>query len=154
MLQKRVRQPPNRAEIDRRARRHVLRKHADATFADAPAEAECAARAYSACWAALRAPTGCDAGGNGPTDRDGLGLRDADYVVPVVVGGGVEVGVGPDGIPEGLDDCFGGLVVPRGARAEAGAAAVDSEGGCAGTEEEGEGAEAQGGSEVMHFEGI
>ena len=45
MLQQRVRQPPHRAQIQRRAGLQVLRKHADAAFADAAAETEGAADA-------------------------------------------------------------------------------------------------------------
>ena len=74
-----------------------------------------------------------------------MGLRDADDVVAVVVGGRVGVGVGPDGVAEGLDDGFGGFVVPAGAGAEAGAAAVDAEGCGSRGEEEGEGGDADDG---------
>ena len=142
MLQQRIRQPPNSAEIDRRARRHVLRKHTDAAFADAAVEAECARCAYGA------------ASVDGTAHGDGLGLRDADDVVAVAVGGGVGVGVGPDGVAEGLDDGFGGFIVPAGSGAEARAATVDSEGGDGGVEEEGEGAQAEDGGLVVHFEGF
>ena len=45
MLQQRVRQSPHRAQIQRRAGLQVLRKHADAAFADAAAETEGAADA-------------------------------------------------------------------------------------------------------------
>ena len=117
MLQQRVRQSPHRAQIQRRAGLQVLRKHADAAFANAAAETEGAADARVGSGTAFRASAGCDARGDAATDGDGLGLRDADDVVAVVVGGGVGVGVGPDGVAEGLDDGFGGLVVPGGAGA-------------------------------------
>lgn len=151
MLQQRIRQRANRTQIDRRARRHVLRKYADAAFADFAAKAECAARADGAGWATLGASAGGDAYGDGATNGNGLGLRDADYVVAVAVGGGAGVGVGPDGVAKGLNDCFGGFVIPGGAGAEAGAAAIDSEGDGGGIEEEGEGAEAEDGGEIVHF---
>ena len=142
MLQQRVRQPPNRTEIDRRTRRQVLREDTDAAFADFAAEAEGAARAYGgACVDAA-------------ADGDGLGLGDADDVVAAAVGGGVEVGVGPDSVAEGLDNGFRGFVVPRGARAEAGAAAVDPKGRGGGVEEEREGGEADDGVGVVHLEGV
>lgn len=134
MLQQRISQPPNRAEIDRRARCQVLRKYADAAFADAAAEGECAGRAYGGGWGTFFACTGGDARINTSANGDGLGLGDADYVVAVAVGGRIGVGVGPDGVAESLDDCFGGLVVPGGARAKARATAVDSEGGGGGIE--------------------
>lgn len=89
MLQQRIGQPPNRAEIDRRARRQVLRKYADAAFADAAAEAECAGRAYGGGWGTFFACAGGDARINTSADGDGLGLGDADYVVAVAVGGRV-----------------------------------------------------------------
>ena len=106
MLQQRIRQRPNRPEVDRRARRHLLRKHTDAAFADFAPEAKRTARAHGARCTALGACAGAGACGNGTPDGDGLGLRDADYVVAVTVGGGIGVGVGPDGVAEGLDDCF------------------------------------------------
>ncbi len=106
MLQQRIRQRPNRPEVDGRPRRHLLRKHTDAAFADLPPEAKCTARAHGARCAAFGARAGAGACGNGTSDSDGLGLRDADYVVAVAVGEGVGVGVGPDGVAEGLDDCF------------------------------------------------
>lgn len=154
MLQQRIRQPANRAEIDICARLQVLRKYTDPTFADAAAEAECAACAYGAACAALGACAGGDACGNRTADGDGLGLGDADYVVAVVVGGGVEVGVGPDGVAEGLDDCFGLFVIPGCTGAETGAAAIDSESASSAIEEEGEGADAEDGLGVVHFEGV
>lgn len=154
MLQQRIRQPPNSAEIDRRTRRHVLRKYTDAAFANAAAEAECRRCAYGAGGAALGACAGVHASVDGTAHGDGLGLRDADDVVAVAVGGGVGVGVGPDGVAEGLDDGFGGFVIPGGSRAEAGAATVDSEGDDGGVEEEGEGAQAEDGGLVVHFEGF
>ena len=154
MLQQRVRQRPNRTKIDGRARSHVLRKYTDAAFADFAAKAERTARADGAGWAALWACARGDACGNGTTDGNGLGLRDADYVVAVAVGSGAGVGVGPDGVAQSLNDCFGGFVIPGGAGAEAGAAAVDSEGDGGGIEEEGGGAEAEDGGEVVHFEGV
>lgn len=151
MLQQRVRQPPHRAQIQRRAGLQVLRKHADAALADAPAETEGAADAGVGGGSALGAAAGRDARGDAAADGDGLGLRDADDVVAVVVGGRVGVGVGPDGVAEGLDDGFRGLVVPGGAGAEAGAAAVDAEGGGGGGEEEGEGGDTDDGIGVVHF---
>ena len=72
-------------------------------------------------------------------------------MVAVVVGGRVGVGVGPDGVAEGLDDGLRGLVVPAGAGAEAGAAAVDAEGCGGGGEEEGEEVDADDGVGVVHF---
>ena len=152
MLQQRIRQRPNRAEIDRRARRHVLRKDTDPAFADATAEAKRAGCAYGAGCAALGASAGGDACVDGTAHGDGLGLGDADDVVAVAVGGGVGVGVGPDGVAESLDDGFGGLIVPGGAGAEAGAATVDSEGGDGSVEEEMEGDETQERSLVVHFD--
>ena len=146
MLQQRVRQPPHRAQIQRRPGLQVLRKHADAALADAPAETKGAADAGVG-----GAAAGRDARGDAAADGDGLGLRDADDVVAVVVGGRVGVGVGPDGVAEGLDDGFGGLVVPAGAGAEAGAAAVDAEGCGGGGEEEGEEGGADDGVGVVHF---
>ena len=154
MLQQRIRQPANRAEIDVGARLQVLRKYTDPTFADAAAEAKCAACAYGASCAAFGACAGGDACRNGTTDGDGLGFGDADYVIAVVVGGGVEVCVGPDGVAEGLDDCFGRFVIPGRPRAETGAAAIDTESGGSGIEEEGEGADAEYGLGVVHFEGV
>ena len=142
MLQQRVRQSPHRAQIQRRAGLQVLRKHADAAFADTAAETEGAADAGVG---GGTVAAGRDARIDAAADGDGLGLRDADDVVAVVVGGRVGVGVGPDGVAEGLDDGFGGLVVPGGAGAEAGAAAIDAEGCGGGGEEEGEGGDADDG---------
>ena len=140
MLQQRIRQRANRAQIDRRASLQILRKDANATFADIATETEAAAGA-----AAFDVRTDFAA------DGDGLGLGDADDVVAAVVGGAVVVGIGPDGVAEGLDDGFGVLVVPAGAGAEAGTAAVDAEGGGGGGEEEGEGGDADDGIGVVHF---
>ena len=145
MLQQRVRQSPHRAQIQRRAGLQVLRKHADAALADAAAEAKGAADAGVGGGTAVGTAARCDARCDAAADGDGLGLRDADDVVAVVVGGRVGVGVGPDGVAEGLDDGFGGFVVPGGAGAEAGTAAVDAEGCGGGGKEEGEGGDADDG---------
>ena len=139
MLQQRIRQAPHRAQIQRRAGLEVLRKHADAAFADAAAKTEGAADAGVG---GGTFTAGRDARIDAAADGNGLRLRDADDVVAVVVGGRVGVGVGPDGVAKGLDDSFGGLVVPGGAGAEARAAAVDAEGRGGGGEEEGEGGDA------------
>ena len=69
-----------------------------------------------------------------------MGLGDADDAVAVAVGGGVEVLVSPDGVAQGLDDRFRGLVVPGGPGAGARARAIDSEGRCSSVEEEGKAA--------------
>ena len=154
MLQQRVRQSPDRAQIQRRAGLQFLRKHADAAFADAAAETEGAADADVGGGTAVGTAAGCDARGDAAADGDGLGLGDADDVVAVVVGGRVSVGVGPDGVAKGLDDSFGGLVVPGGSGAKAGAAAVDAEGCGGGVEEEGDGGDADDGVRVVHFDGV
>ncbi len=67
-------------------------------------------------------------------------------MVSVALGRAVGVGVGPDGVVEGLDDGFGGLVVPSGAGTEAGATTVDAEGGGGGGVEEGIGGEGKDGA--------
>lgn len=72
----------------------------------------------------------------------GHGLRgaDADDVLAAGVNGRVRFGRGPDGVAQDLDDGLRVRVVPAGEVAEAGAAAVDAEGGD-GAEGGGEGEE-------------
>ena len=141
VLQQGVREPADRAKVDRRARCHVLREDADSALVDVAAQADA-----GACGTLIAAR------GDGPADGDGLGLGNADDVVAVSVGGGVGVGVGPDGVTEALGDRFRGLVVEAGAITEAGAPAVNAEGGGGRSEEEGEGAKAEDRGEVVHFE--
>ena len=129
-----------------------MREDADAAFADAAAQAECCARADVAGGPALGTGARAGACGHAAADGNGLRLGNADYVVSIAVGRAVGVGVGPDGVVEGLDDGFGGLVVPGGAGTEAGAATIDAEGGGEGGKEEGNGGEGKNGAWVVHFE--
>lgn len=65
----------------------------------------------------------------GAGEGDGLLARDADDVVAAVVDGGVGEGGFPDGVAEDLIDSVAVGVFPAGEVAEAGAAAIDAEGG-------------------------
>lgn len=85
-------------------------------------------------------------------DGDGFGRGDADYVLALGVRGRQGFGGGVDGVAEDLDDGFGILVFESGEGTEAGAAAVESEGGDGGDDagDTGDGEERSEGCGGMH----
>ncbi len=95
---------------------------------------------------------GLDAIGEVGAEGDGFGRGDADYVLAFGVGGRGRLGGGVDGVAEDLDDGFRVLVFEFGEGAEAGAAAVEAEGGdgVGGDGDEGEDEEGSEGGGRMH----
>lgn len=116
----------------------ALQEGADASGADVAAQGKRACHAFA----------------DEPAHRHGGAAGDADDVVAIAVGRGVgeRGGVGP--VAEELHHALRAVVLDCGERAEAGAAAVDAQGGGEGGEEE-EGGEGCGGGEEggEHCEG-
>ncbi len=147
VLQQRIRQSPDGSQIQSRTRSQILWKNANAALVDATTQCNRGTERSSSRGTTLASTAGLTSSCSVDTDR--LALRDADDVIAIGEGCGIVVCGAPEGIAETLGDAFGDGVVPACAGAEAGAAAVDSQG--SGEADEGtEGAETCDGDKGAH----
>ena len=121
MLQHLIRQRPDLRKRQIGARLQIVGKRANASGADGDVEFVIPACGLTG---AGRINALGEVGANG----DGFGRGDTDYMLAFGVGGRVGFGGGVDGVTEDLDDGFCVFVLESSEGAEAGAAAVESEG--------------------------